>query len=185
MFVGFALLSFSLFAPTILLPVIREHCELLAEEARLQRLRGELKEEMARRSALLEAFARDVTINERLAVLDLHYARPDEEVLPVLPQSYTVPETRSVATADPPGPLLIPADWPALARRLERWAGERGIIGVFLDRSLRPAILFMAGGLLVAAFVLFAPRAAPVRPPAESAAGPLGVNTPRTTHPAT
>jgi len=53
--------------------------------------------------------------------------------------------------------LHIPADWPGGVHRVEQWAGRHGLIDLFLDRSLRPALLFMSGGLIIAAFVLFSP----------------------------
>lgn len=164
MFACFSLLSFCLFAPTILLPLVREHCELLAEEGRLLALKADLDREYARRESLLEAFSSDVTINERLAVLDLNYHRPNEEVLPVLPRNYAASLPDSPAVSRPSSALLIPSDWPDVARRVERWARRHGLIALFLDRSLRPAILFLAGGLIVSAFVLFAPRGRGIRP---------------------
>lgn len=157
MFAGFAFLSFSLFAPTILLPLVREHCELLAEENRLRQIREDLTGEIERRDSLMEAFSNDPTIVERLAVLDLNYQRPHEEVIPVLPKGYVAPVPDSAALPEFQSALHIPAGWPDGVRRVEHWAERHGLIDLFLDRSLRPALLFMSGGLIIAAFVLFSP----------------------------
>ena len=157
MFVCFSFLSFGLFAPTILLPLVREHCELLAEESRLKQIRVDLTGEIDRRDSLMEAFSNDPTIVERLAVLDLNYQRPHEEVLPVLPKGYVATVPDSEVSPVFRGDLQIPADWPGGVQRVEHWAERHGLIDLFLDGSLRPALLFMSGGLIIAAFVLFSP----------------------------
>lgn len=166
MFVVLATLAFGMFAPTILLPILSEHSKLLAEEERLTQRIADLRREAARQEALLKAFASDLTINERLAVLDLKYQNPNEEVLPVLPKGF------AAALPKPAGPpvrqsiLLIPAHWPATIRAMDRWTNDQGLIDLFLDPTLRPAFLLMSGGLIIAAFVLFAPRPKPrARPP--------------------
>ena len=159
LFLVFACLAFALFAPTIILPILKQYCETLEEEVRLVRQNRDLEREVRRREALIEAFKDDATINERLAVLDLNYRKPDEEVLTILPpgQAPAAPVERPVTTAQ--SALHIPADWPREVREAEAWAQQQGLIDLFLDPSLRPAFLFMSGGLIVAAFVLFAPRA--------------------------
>ncbi|MCG8408349.1 MAG: hypothetical protein MI923_24375 [Phycisphaerales bacterium] len=168
MFVVFALLAFGLFAPTILLPILREHCELLAEEGRLTKQCTELEQETIRQDALLEAFATDQTINERLAVLDLHYKNPNEIVVPVL-RTDQVTVTPSFNLPEFQSDLSIPAHWPRSVRRLERWAEKKGLIDLYLDPALRPAFLLMAGGLIIAAFVLCAPRTHRLRSGRDSA----------------
>ena len=113
MFVVLASLAFGMFAPTILLPILSEHRQLLAEEARLTQHTADLRREIARQEALLEAFASDLTINERLAVLDLNYQNPNEEVLPVLPKAFVAATPRPVSSPARQRALLIPAHWPA------------------------------------------------------------------------
>lgn len=158
MFVILSCLSFCLFAPTVLLPTLREYCELLAEEARLIKIADHLDTEIHRQDNLLEDFAQDVSINERLAILDLKYKNPDEEVLPVLPEDYNPPPIPKLDDVKFASALMIPQDWPKDVRRFEAWGQRNGLIDLFLDRNLRQVFLLMAGGLLVAAFVLFAPR---------------------------
>ena len=159
MFVLLTMLAFALFAPTVLLPIIRDHCELLAEEIRLQKRVTELEGDVAHHEELAYAFAHDSVINERLAVLDLRYRRPDEVVIPVLAGNVPKPEP---AKTPPPtaarSTLNLPDDWPAWAIAAESWSARHGLIDLFLDPMLRPVFLLMSGGLTIAAFLLFAPR---------------------------
>lgn len=161
MFVIFTLGAFTLFAPIVILPLIKDHCELLAEETRLLRVNGELEKEVARQDALVEAFQKDATINERLAVLDLHYNNPAEETVRVVPSDFAVMPSEVAAEPKYQSALKIPEDWPARVRRWEFWAEERGLISLFLDPTLRTVFLLMAAGLIISAFVLFAPRIHP------------------------
>lgn len=165
MFVVFVLLSFALFAPVVMLPIIRDHCELLVEESRLQLRNERLQTELSRRIAMRDAFENDAVVNERLAMLDLHYRKPGEDVLTILPNHFQADAT--VAAAPTPifqSVLLIPEDWPEPARKAEAWAQRYGLIDLFLNPDVRPAFLLMSGGLLIAAFVLFAPRIPRRRP---------------------
>jgi hypothetical protein len=157
MFLGLICAAFGLFAPTVLMPILHEYCELLAEETRLAGRVAELDREIRRRGELANAFAHDTLINERLAMLDLGYRRPNEVVLPVLPGNYAAAASRAYEPVTAPGRLSLPGHWPQWAREVEHWADQKGLIGLFLDSSLRPVFLLMSGGLVVAAFVLFAP----------------------------
>ena len=158
MFVVFVLLSFVLFVPIILLPIVRDQGALLEEEGRLRERNRLLQAELDRRVALRDAFESDAVVNERLAMLDLHYRKPGEAVLAVLPKHYQ---------AAPPPPehvpvyqsvLKIPETWPEPVRRAEAWAERYGLIELYLHPDVRPVLMLMSGGLIVAAFVLFAPR---------------------------
>lgn len=158
MFFVLALAAFSVFAPLVLLPMIREHTRLLASEVRLAEEVAANEAELERRGEVLEAFKSDPQTIARLALLDLRYRRPDEVVLSVHP----APAGGSVRppTADTirPNGLDLPPAWPAWTHSVETWASRQGLIDLFLDASLRPVLLLMSGGLLVAAFVLFVPR---------------------------
>ncbi len=158
MFVLLAMSAFSVFAPSVLLPMIREHTELLASEVRLAEEVAASEAELERRGEVLEAFKSDRQTIERLALLDLRYRRPDEVVLSVHPTPAGRSVTPPAADAVRPNALGLPPAWPAWSHRFETWASRHGLIEVFLDASLRPVLLLMSGGLLVAAFVLFVPR---------------------------
>lgn len=175
-----ASLAFVLFAPAVLLPVLQDHCNLLGEEKRLAARIAELDVQAKRRAQLAEAFAHDEIVNERLAQLDLHYEKPGEVIIAVPAANVAAPGAAAADPATKPPPIVLPADWPDWAHRAQQWADERGLIGLFLDSTLRPIFFLMSAGLLIAAFVLFAPeiksRSAPDRPapspgnPAESGA---------------
>lgn len=159
MFVLLATLAFGLFAPTVLLPILKEHCNLLAEEVELKKHVAELKDEVAHQDELAYAFAHDTVINERLAVLDLRYRKPDEVILPVLAAGFAKPEPKKAPPLKPARSALnLPDDWPAWSLQAETWSARYGIIDLFLDPMLRPVFLLMSAGLTIAAFVLFAPR---------------------------
>ena len=162
MFMLLALLSFAVYAPTVVLPIIREHCELLAEEARIDREVQGLRKEVARGEEMLDAFKHDSEVIERLAQIDLNYQRPNEETLSVTPtRTFPAPDPATAGLDEPTGTLLLPHDWPEWALAAQRWGDDRGITRLFIDARLRVVLLLMAGGLLVAAFVLFAPMARP------------------------
>ena len=158
MFLLFALMSFCLFAPAVVLPLLREHCALLAEEGRIQKRVDGLQAEIDQRAQLIEAFAADSSVNEKLAMIDLQYRRPNEEVLPVLPKDLAAEPLTNDAGPPRRSALQLPDSWPRWALRAESWSQERQVIDLFLDEKLRPILLLMSAGLIIAAFVLFAPR---------------------------
>lgn len=162
MFLLLALLSFAVYAPTVVLPIIREHCELLAEEARINQEVEGLRKEVARGEEMLDAFKHDTEVIERLAQIDLNYQRPNEETLSVTPtRTFPAPDPATAGLDEPTGTLLLPHDWPAWALTAQRWGDDHGVTRLFIDARLRVVLLMMSGGLLVAAFVLFAPMARP------------------------
>jgi hypothetical protein len=176
LFFLFVTMAFCLFAPLVVLPLVKEHCELLAEENRLAQRHAELQSELLRHDQLLDAFQKDITVNERLAILDLNYQNPREEVLAAVPQHLTVAPPPPVKAPVYQSELMLPDYWPRQVRDAELWAQQRGFIDLSLDRSLRPVLLLMCGGMVIAAFVLFAPRVPPrgtvllpKRPPADGA----------------
>ncbi len=163
LFVAFASVAFFLFAPSIVLPLVRQYGKTLEEESRLSRLNDELERDVERRENLLDDFANDLTINERLAVLDLRYENPQEQILTVMPETPATPDAFDASTQFQ-SELRIPTTWPRRVRNAEAWAQRRGLIDLFLDPTMQPVFLFMSGGLIIAAFVLFAPRREQRRP---------------------
>ncbi len=161
MFVLLVLLSFAVFAPTLLLPLLQEYCDLRAEEARLEERIEDLRDEITRRDHLINAFTRDKEIVERLARLDLRFRKPGEVVMPILPEPAEPDPARedaALTTAAGHSLLELPRDWPAWTHRAREWADHRGLLAVFLNGNVRPVFYLMSAGLLIAAFVLFAPR---------------------------
>jgi len=161
MFVVFTLAAFVLFMPVVLFPLIRDHCQLLADETQLKLVTADLEKELVRQEALVQAFKEDATVNERLAVLDLHYNNPSEETVNVLPSHFAIMPAERAGEPAHQSVLKIPATWPDRIRQYELWAQRHGLIDLFMDHALQPVFLLMAGGLIVAALVLFAPRVQP------------------------
>lgn len=163
MFVVLTLMAFVLYAPAVVLPVLREHALVLVEE---RALRTEVQRQTAQienARKLIDAFRGDPLVNERLAQIDLKYQREGEEIVPVplVDGGATALATSRAAVADERGLALIPAGWPRWSREAESWARERGLIRLFLMPGVRVVLLLMAGGLLVAAFVLYPPKGSP------------------------
>jgi hypothetical protein len=168
MFFMFAMASFVLFAPLVLLPLLKEHCELLVEERQIQKRNDALQAEIDQRAQLIEDFAGDSSVNEKLAMIDLQYRKPNEEVLPVLPKDYAAEPVPKDDGPLPRSALQLPDTWPRWALQAESWGQEKQVIDLFLDERLRPILLLMSAGLVIAAFVLFAPKVAPPPSPASS-----------------
>src|SRR5947209_1513693 len=101
MFILLSVLAFGLFAPAVMLPKLRDYGQLLVEEQKLKRRVSELNDEVRHRAELAEAFARDAIVNERLAVLDLGYRKPNEEVFAVMPGEPLLPEPIPADTSTP------------------------------------------------------------------------------------
>lgn len=155
MFLLLTTMAFVLFAPGVLLPLLRDHADVLVEEQRLAEQVRTLHEEIRRQERLVQEFQNDPDVNERLAQLDLNYQRPGEEIVRVAP-----PPTMSSGRDEPEStePPLVPKDWPAWTHRVEAWSRQKGLIAMYLDSGIRAVLLLMAGGLVTAAFVLYPPR---------------------------
>jgi cell division protein FtsB len=150
-------LAFFAYAPAVLLPVLREYSAVLAEQRRLNREIEDLETQVQRMRRMATAFKEDPDVNERLAQIDLRYRRPDEEIVPIPPPLDAEFDERPVA-ADAED-ALVPPHWPVWAHQWEQTAREWGLVRVYLDPSARVVLLLMAGGLVIAAFVLYAPAA--------------------------
>ncbi len=164
---GLALL---IFAPCVLVPLWLEGEQLREHEAALATAIAQLEAQAARNNARAEALRADPLVIERLIRRDLNF-RPDSEyvvqwpvgelaaVRPHVPSTspYMVPVELA-----PPSPL---AGWvTALGRWLPAWPWRQ----LFASSPNRELLLLMAGGLLLAAFVLYTP---PVRCPMPAAQG--------------
>lgn len=167
MFVVLTLMAFVLYAPAVVLPVLREHALVLVEERALRADVTRQTAEIENARKLIDAFRGDPLVNERLAQIDLKYQREGEEIVQVPLVDLGVPTTTGPAAATilDRDLELVPAGWPRWSREAESWARERGLIRLYLMPGVRVVLLLMSAGLLVAAFVLYPPRgrAAPRR----------------------
>jgi hypothetical protein len=160
MFVVLTVMAFVLYAPAVVLPVLREHALVLVEE---RALRAEVQRQTAaieNARKLIDAFRGDPLVNERLAQIDLKYQREGEEIVQVPLVDLGVPTTTGPAAATilDRDLELVPVGWPRWSREAESWARERGLIRLYLMPGVRVVLLLMSAGLLVAAFVLYPPK---------------------------
>lgn len=159
MFVLLVLMAFALYGPAVLLQVLAENAAVLAEERRLSELVGAQQRQVDTIRELIDAFQHDPIVNERLALMDLKYQRPGEEIVPVaLEGEPPFPTSGPAAHVDAADLALVPSDWPRWSRDAESWARQNHLTRLYISPTVRIVLLLMAGGLLVAAFVLYPPR---------------------------
>src|ERR1041384_6161158 len=137
LFLSFILTAFILFAATVLLPMLRDYGELLGEERLLREQVTRLEEKKDQLAHLAANITDDQRTAEQLARIELGYQRPGETIMPV-----ELSVQRSAVSGQPDWAIeqhaLVPEHWPPWAHRAEAWAGQRGLIGPFLDRQLQP-----------------------------------------------
>ncbi|HOW72200.1 MAG TPA: septum formation initiator family protein [Phycisphaerae bacterium] len=149
-------LALAIFVPCVLVPMWMDTEQLREEEQAMAAQVAELKDQIARNQARIEALLADPLVNERIARRELNYRPEGEEVIHWSPY-----ELSTVHTVRSEEPLVTSADDP---NGLDRWVATlshwlpawpwRDLFGRAPNRSL---FLMMAGGLLLAAFVLYTP----------------------------
>lgn len=149
-------LALAIFVPCVLVPMVID-TELLRQEERAMAAQvDELKDQIARNQARIEALLADPLVNERIARRELNYRPDGEEVVRWSPYELSAArgarmEQTSVVSDDDDGGL---DHWvAALTRWLPAWPW-RDLFGRSPNRSL---LLMMSGGLLMAAFILYTP----------------------------
>lgn len=147
-----------LFALPVLLPVTRDYARLVDEERGLSDEVSRLQARIKSLDDLAQSMRTDPKLNERMARSDLGFAREGEEVVMLRPTPRVVAVSDSFTPPIVQRVSILPYHWPGWSHELEVWADDRGLVEPFLDSSLRTTWLLMAGGLVVSAFVLFAPR---------------------------
>ena len=137
-------------APCVLLPVWREYQALCyaeqVEQARVVEARATLERERRRLTALRS----DPSAIARVARRELGYREPGEVTIPV-----------SVAPAGPikpAAPKLVPVEPPAAIARLVEKLPETNYDRLFCAGSTRTILMCLAGGLILAAFLICSPR---------------------------
>lgn len=138
------------FAPCVLLPVWRDYQALRyaeqVERARLEQSRGELQRQQRR----LEALQTDPAVIARVARRELRYRDPFEIAIPVSVQP-DAPERPTPLVLDP----VVP---PAAVTRVVAQLPEADYDRLFCTGPTRTLLMCLSGGLLISAFVLYAPR---------------------------
>jgi len=151
---GLALL---IFAPCVLVPLWVEKEQMRVHERALETLVADLEAQVARDQARAQALMTDPQVNERVIRRELNVQPPGERVIQWSPDE--------LASVNPD--LVVPTTRPAKAvpeenssrcvAVLARWLPDWPYEDLFAKSPQRPLLLAMAGGLLLAAFMLYAP----------------------------
>jgi hypothetical protein len=154
-------LALAIFVPCTLVPVFLEGEQLCAYARTLEDQIGLLESRYERNHANAEALASDPLVNERIARRELNY-RPEGErtirwsaqdlasVRAVIPDSVALPVHPSAMVA----PMPTRAGW---VGSLHAWLPAWPYRDLFASEPQRTILLLMAGGLLLAAFLLYDP----------------------------
>jgi hypothetical protein len=158
MFWVLAGMALAVFAPAVLLPVWVESEGIREQKQELAASNGDLETQAQDNQACIEALLADPVVNERIIRRELNYRLESEEIVQWSPAmsetarfefcgSDILSEERAVS--DPqPGWIAVIHPW------LPDWPWRE----LFVKSPNREMLLLLAGGLLVAAFVLYAPK---------------------------
>jgi hypothetical protein len=146
-------LALAVFTPCVLVPIVVESQEIRAYEAAAVQSLADMKAQVEKNEARIEALRTDPLVNDRIVRRELNY-RPDGEQVVQLPAG----ELTQVRPGEPAMTRVAPAsqdqkaDWfLAAAKWLPRWPWRE----LFAKSPNRSLLLAMSGGLLVAAFLLY------------------------------
>jgi len=145
------------FVPCVLVPVWVETEELYAVERQMASVVEDLEEVVARNEKRADALLHDPLVNRRVAQRELNLRSESEEVLHWSPEELEAlrpPPVSATQAEDDPVELDVAPPWLAqTAAWLPDWPWRK----LFAESPQRPILLLMAGGLLLAAFLLYAP----------------------------
>jgi hypothetical protein len=143
------------FTPCVLIPVWLETEDLIEAERRAADGVEAMEKHIGEQDRLIEALTSDPLAVERLARRDLRYRKRDEEAVPVDERfAFDVP-LPTESEAESFGEGEAPQELPVAVTLARRWLPDLPWVELFGRPPNRTIFLMMAGGLLVAAFVLF------------------------------
>lgn len=157
MFCVLTALALSVFTPCVLMPLWYETEQLRNYERACIDVVAALKAQSARNMDRIAALQADPLVVERVMRRELNFQPADERLVHVaMPEVDPLPplkaEPLSGAEGQPPPSPVV--GWVAtLSRWLPNWPWR----ALFLDNPNRMLFLLLAGGLQVAAFLLYAP----------------------------
>jgi cell division protein FtsB len=147
-------LAAAAFAPCVILPAWRDYQSVARVEqqvrADVQRAAGELERQRRRADAL----RRDPAVIARVAQRELGYSKPGHVSVNL---GLTPPPDAAILSPVSLDPIEPPPILAGLVRRLPSLNYD----AVFCDGPTRAIIMVLAGGLVMAAFVLYPPRRSP------------------------
>ncbi len=142
-----------LLAAAVFLPIWREQQDVRSARRRAEQRLTELRVEVRRLHAVVEALHADPVVNQHTALRDLNYHLPGQEVVPVEPT-----EVVDLAEAPTRDPRVSRTNWlwaqvPEEWRHIESWAE------LVCQSDVKRGMLIAAAFLVSSAIVLFAPPA--------------------------
>ncbi len=151
---GLALL---IFAPCVLVPLWFEKEQMRAYELSLAAVVADLEHQVARGQTRTQALLNDPQVNERIVRRELNVYPKSERIVQWSPDELAA----AVPGIDVPGSRPATAIQEENSSRcvavLARWMPDWPYQDLFAKSPQRPLLLAMAGGLLLAAFMLYAP----------------------------
>lgn len=143
------ILASAAFVPCVLVPVWEDYRAIRLAESYEAIALANIEQHVAMQKKHINALRTDPAVNMRLAKRDLRYRQPLETTIKL---DGLVPPTPKVTK-----PRLRPIEPPAFLQRvfgrIVRILPRR----LFLDRFARTTIMILAGGTMLAAFLLFPP----------------------------
>jgi cell division protein FtsB len=144
------------FAPCILVPIWLETENLVRTEAEVAARTARLKAHVDEQVRTLKAMTSDPLVNERIARRDLRFRRAGEEVEPIQNQAPGArPEVETILASLPDDQESFLPEPPAVVTVTRRWLPDLPWVELFGHSPNRTIFMVMAGGMLVAAFVLY------------------------------
>lgn len=149
-----------LFAPCVLVPIWRDVATLRENERAAAAVIAGLHQQVDRNHARIAALEADPLVIERVARRELNQ-RPDDEqhirwtAAELAALRLNIPHDLELTPAPQPPAVEVP-DW---MQRVSRWLPAWATSDLFVRSPHRQMLLIMAGALLLAAFILYTPRA--------------------------
>lgn len=150
-------MALAVFAPCVLLPVWIETESVLANERDMETRLSALREQYRLNEIHIQALENDPLVSERLIRRELNVLPDPERMVQLPPEQLASVRVRlpeDVMSPAPPAEITPPEWMSAIRGWLPSWPWRR----LFATDPNRTVLLLMAGGLLVSAFLLYAPR---------------------------
>jgi len=143
------------FAPCVIIPIWSDTEELVRQEYDAAIILAQLQARLDQQDRLIRALTSDPLVNERIARQELRFGRRDEELLPGASTGGSLLGDDWAAYIPPEMNNLPVTEVPEFAQTARKWLPNLPWVELFGKPPNRTIFLLMAGGLLVAAFVLF------------------------------
>jgi len=147
-------MALAIFAPCVLVPIWIEGKQLRTYEQSLISAVNALEEESAQAQAQAQALLADPLVNERMVRRELNHRPAGEQVIRWSPNELSAVRVHLPAQAAK-AVILEKNNLSICASTVARWLPNWPWNELFAESPQRPILLMMAGGLLLAAFLLY------------------------------